>query len=82
MVRNKPRKTYTHGKTDPKKMEDAVKLVLHGRTIRKVSKEKRISKLTLQRYVATAKANVEITGTGRRVHSTTFVFDPVYPQHM
>ena len=42
MVRNKPRKTDTHEKTGPKKMEDAVKLVLHGRAIR--SKSKGISK--------------------------------------
>ena len=44
MVRNKPRKTDTHEKTGPKKMEDAVKLVLHGRAIRSKSKDKGISK--------------------------------------
>jgi len=60
-VRTKLRKSDTHGQTNPKHMEEAVKVVLNGRAIRKVAIEKGISKSTLQRYVATAKANGERT---------------------
>ena len=57
MVRNKPRKTQTHGQTDPKIMKDAVQQVIAGHVIREVSKETGISKSTLQRYVAKRKAS-------------------------
>ena len=45
IVRNKHRKAQTRGQTDSKQMEEAVKLVLDGKGIRKV--ERGISNSTL-----------------------------------
>lgn len=69
MVRNKPRKTASHGQTDPKLME-GVTIVLSGRSIRDVAEEQGIKKSTLQRYVAKARQN---NGTGRLTFTCLFV---------
>ena len=75
MVRNKPRKTQTHGQTDPKQMEEAVKLVLDGKWIRKVSQERGISKSTLQKYVAKTKSVEQHVGLSFRLYALLyFVF--------
>ena len=73
MVRNKPRKTQAHWQTDPKQMEEAARLVLDGKGIRKVSEERGISKSTLQRYVAKTKLN----GGTKRTAKTYMIFRDV-----
>lgn len=63
MVRNKKRKTETHGQTDPSLMKRGVEMVLAGQGIRETAKALDISKSSLQRYVKLAKNK---GGTGRQ----------------
>jgi transposase-like protein len=64
MVRNKKRKTETHGQTDPDLMKRAVNTVIEGRaSLRQTAKDTGIKKSTLQRYVKLAQSK---GGTGKR----------------
>jgi len=54
-------------------MEEAVKLVLGGKGIRKVSEERGISKCTLQRYVAKQSRMVEqLVGLSFRLYAILY----------
>lgn len=55
MVRNKKRKTETHGQTDPTIMKRGVEMVLSGEGIRETAKALDLSKSSLQRYVKLVK---------------------------
>uniref|UniRef100_A0A8C4NLW3 Nuclear receptor domain-containing protein n=1 Tax=Eptatretus burgeri TaxID=7764 RepID=A0A8C4NLW3_EPTBU len=55
MVRKKKRKSDIHGRTTEETMRRAVNMVQAGRTIRETAKTLKISKSTLQRYVAQSK---------------------------